>query len=186
LWFTEKRAIDDDTISRIGRITPAGTDQQIRQSIREFPLPTAGSFPVGITAGPDGNLWFTELGTNQIGRITPAGVVTEFRIPTAGGGPYGITAGPDSNLWFTEAIANKIGRLVPGVKVVPAAPTVLRTNPEANNVVAGNPFTFRVTLQDPFGNTATGFRGMLHFSSSDPQAVLPADYTFTEADAGQH
>ena len=26
----------------------------------------------------------------------------------------------------------------------------------------------------------------MHFSSSDPQAVLPADYTFTGADAGSH
>ena len=31
-----------------------------RRSITEFPLPTAGSFPYQITAGPDGNLWFTQ------------------------------------------------------------------------------------------------------------------------------
>jgi hypothetical protein len=30
------------------------------QTITEFPLPSAGSNPNGITAGPDGNLWFTE------------------------------------------------------------------------------------------------------------------------------
>ena len=33
--------------------------------------------PSGITAGPDGNLWFTEAAAT-IGRITPAGTVTEF------------------------------------------------------------------------------------------------------------
>ena len=38
--------------------------------ITEFPLPTASSGPAGITAGPDGNLWFTELVANKIGRIT--------------------------------------------------------------------------------------------------------------------
>ena len=37
-----------------------------------------GQRPAGITAGPDGNLWFTEFDGNRIGRITPAGVVTEF------------------------------------------------------------------------------------------------------------
>src|SRR5258708_18959261 len=57
--------------------------------IREFALPTAG-VPVGITAGPDGNLWFAEEG-GQIGRITPAGVVTEFATPTADSLPFGIT-----------------------------------------------------------------------------------------------
>src|SRR3954471_19246906 len=44
---------------------------------------TADSFPLGITAGPDANLWFTERVGNKIGRITPAGTITEFTIPTA-------------------------------------------------------------------------------------------------------
>ncbi len=39
---------------------------------------SAGANPHGITAGPDGNLWFTEETGNRIGRITPLGVVTEF------------------------------------------------------------------------------------------------------------
>src|SRR5262249_26476493 len=39
------------------------------------PVPTASSMLLGITTGPDGALWFTEDGGNQIGRITvPAGV----------------------------------------------------------------------------------------------------------------
>ena len=35
-------------------------------------------------------------------------------------------------------------------------------------------------------STATGYRGTVHFTSSDPAAVLPANYTFTLADAGSH
>jgi streptogramin lyase len=69
---------------------------------------------VGITAGPDGNLWFTEYGGNKIGRITTAGSITEFAIPTANSGPTGITAGHDGNLWFTESNGNKIGRITSG------------------------------------------------------------------------
>ena len=46
--------------------------------ISEFALPTLFGSPEGITAGPDGNLWFTQPDVDQIGRITPAGAVTEF------------------------------------------------------------------------------------------------------------
>src|SRR4029077_12946490 len=38
-------------------------------TITEFPIPTANSSPYGITAGPDGNLWFVETAANKIGEI---------------------------------------------------------------------------------------------------------------------
>ena len=81
--------------------------------ITEFPIPTAASQPWWITAGPDGNLWFTEQNGNKIGRITPGGTITEFTIPTAGSRPYDIATGPDGNLWFTENGGSKIGRISP-------------------------------------------------------------------------
>src|SRR5258708_25185668 len=65
-------------------------------TITEFPVPTSSSGPNGITAGPDGNLWFTESNANQIGRITTSGGVTEFPVPTTSSDPIGITAGPDN------------------------------------------------------------------------------------------
>lgn len=53
------------------------------QTVTEFPIPTAGSLPQGITAGPDGNLWFVENAGGQIGRITTgAGEVTPTITPT--------------------------------------------------------------------------------------------------------
>jgi virginiamycin B lyase len=78
-------------------------------TITEFP--TANSGPFGITAGPDGNLWFADPGGNKIGRITTGGAITEFRIHTQSSFPVGITTGPDGNLWFTEENASKIGRI---------------------------------------------------------------------------
>ena len=75
------------------------------------------SAPCEITAGPDGNLWFTEcnINGNSIGRITPSGVITEFPLPTSGRGyyPLAIAPGPDSNIWFTEPCVNRIGRITP-------------------------------------------------------------------------
>src|SRR5690349_15735897 len=72
--------------------------------------------PQGITAGPDGALWFTNQGNNSIGRITTGGNVTKF---TGNGisGPDGITAGPDGALWFTNYNNNSIGRITTGGNV---------------------------------------------------------------------
>jgi streptogramin lyase len=85
-------------------------------NIREFALPkgTLGSAPLGIVAGPDGNLWFT-VNTGQIGRITPSGTVSEYPLPTPANGrlPEEITTRPDGNLWFTDAYSGVIGRITP-------------------------------------------------------------------------
>jgi streptogramin lyase len=81
--------------------------------ITEYPTPTSGSAPTGITTGPDGALWFTEQFANQIGRVTTSGAFTEYRIPFVGTDPFGITTGPDGALWFTEAgpSTSEIGRV---------------------------------------------------------------------------
>jgi virginiamycin B lyase len=86
-----------------------------KNKVKEFSAgitATAGSFGVfAITAGPDGNLWFTETDGHRIGRITTAGVVTEFSAGITGP-PFNITSGPDGNLWFTEAAnSSRLGRI---------------------------------------------------------------------------
>src|SRR5262249_55610926 len=53
-------------------------------------------------------------------------------------------------------------------------------------VTAGSPFNLTVTALDPYGNTDTNYTGTVHFASSDARATLPANYTFTAADAGVH
>ena len=73
----------------------------------------------GITAGPDGALWFTGYSDDYIGRVTTSGAITWY--PAPGGGqiettPFqlnGITVGSDGNLWFTMSGANRIGKLGP-------------------------------------------------------------------------
>ena len=51
---------------------------------------------------------------------------------------------------------------------------------------AGTAFNFTVTAYDRYGNVATGYTGTIHFTSSDASAMLPANYTFTSANAGTH
>jgi hypothetical protein len=41
-----------------------------------------------------------------------------------------------------------------------------------------------MSVLNPDGSADTGYTGTVHFTSSDPRAVLPADYTFTAADQG--
>src|SRR5262249_3103824 len=53
-------------------------------------------------------------------------------------------------------------------------------------VTAGTPGTITVTAKDASNATVTGYLGTVHFTSNDPQAVLPADYTFVAADNGVH
>jgi len=109
------------------------------QGILEYPIPTAASYPVGLTNGPDGAIWFAEFTTNKIGRITLSGTVTEFTVPTAGASPLGITTGPDGALWFSEEITNKIGRLTTAgaftefpIPTAGSAPAGITSGPDGN------------------------------------------------------
>jgi hypothetical protein len=72
------------------------------------------------------------------------------------------------------------------VDVTPAAAAQLALSGVPPNTTAGAPHDLTVIAQDAFGNTATGYTGTVQFSSSDPNAILPADYTFQPGDAGVH
>ena len=76
--------------------------------VTEYPV----NSPTDVAAGPDGNLWFTNI-HGTIGRITPAGTIASYSIPTANSDPGGIARGTDGNLWFTEFEGDKIGRITP-------------------------------------------------------------------------
>jgi len=70
LWFSEASAPvgpppPEVPPSKIGRITPAGI-------ITQFSLPNPWAYPLGITKGPDGNLWTVEFYVNKIARILPS------------------------------------------------------------------------------------------------------------------
>jgi hypothetical protein len=71
------------------------------------------------------------------------------------------------------------------IAVAPVLASQLQvTAPAAANV--GIPFSITVTAQDSGNNTVGGYRGTVHFTSSDAGATLPADYTFTAGDNGVH
>src|SRR5205085_2652638 len=73
-----------------------------------------------------------------------------------------------------------------GIAVNPTAASILVVGGFASSTVAGVSHNFTVTAQDAFGNTATGYAGTVTFTSTDSQAALPANYAFSNADAGIH
>jgi FG-GAP-like repeat len=95
------------------------------------------------------------------------------------------TAGTSSPFLSAKDVATGVSSLK-NVSVTPLAPVSLSMSSLPSPLVAGTPASVTVTALDTFGNVASGYTGTVHFSSSDAQAVLPADYTFTAADAGRH
>lgn len=79
-------------------------------TLTEYKIPTHHSHPYFITLAGDGNLWFTQAAFDQIGRITPAGVITEF---SAGSSmdPNDMRTGPDGHAWFGAVNPSVIGRV---------------------------------------------------------------------------
>jgi streptogramin lyase len=96
LWFTGNVN---------GRITTAG-------SITTY----GGRAGTGITSGPDGALWLTNVRDNvgpgrenSIGRISTSGSVSSYY--SSVNGPVDMVAGSDGALWFTNISSNSIGRI---------------------------------------------------------------------------
>jgi len=91
----------------IGRITTSGVVTDLYPVAYEQ---SADLIAGGITAGPDGALWFGTIlpqpdvpGPSSIGRITTAGGITTYQFPEIDYeyAPVTITSGPDGALWFT-------------------------------------------------------------------------------------
>jgi hypothetical protein len=72
------------------------------------------------------------------------------------------------------------------ITVTPAAAASFTVAGFPTATTAGVAHSLTVTALDAFGNVATGYTGTAAFSSSDPIASLPANYSFTAADAGVH
>jgi RHS repeat-associated protein len=181
---------------------PSATQGQIVVSPQQ-PVAAAsfalGGMPATATAGAAFSFTVTALDIN--GNVNPdyAGTVVfasndtkallpasyTFTTTDAGVHTFSVTletAGPGHYVKVSDPVANGIAMLTtnPG----PATKLKLANFPTPTQAGAAQSFT--VTAQDAYGNTATGYTGTVHFTSSDTAAVLPANYTFATADAGLH
>ncbi len=117
--------------------------------------------------------------------------------PLDAGIPYVFTAGDAGSHTFTGAIRLKTA----GDQTVTVSAPNMTSKSVTVNVTgqvtkltfgaptvstAGDSFSFTVSAIDTTGAVAPGYSSTIRFSSTDTQAGLPADYTFTPEDGGVH
>ncbi len=162
---------------------------------------TSGSvLPMTISAlDANGNVATGFRGTVYISSSDPAATTAAGYAfnPVDAGIAYTFTAADAGTHAFTGPIRLVTGGLqtvtASAPFMTPATVTVAVTGkvtnlnftaPSASN--AGDSFNLTVSAVDVLGVVNTAYTSMVHFSSSDSLAGLPADYTFTAADAGVH
>ncbi|MGB9177505.1 MAG: PGF-pre-PGF domain-containing protein [Methanoregula sp.] len=118
----------------------------------------------------------------------PAATLPADATLTAGtGGPFSatlVTAGT-RNITATDTVSSTINGTSGDILVNPAAATHFVIHAPAS-VTAGSPFSFTVEALDAYSNTATGYNGTVHFTSSDGMATRPADATLTAGKGSFH
>ena len=90
-------------------------------TFREYPVPVAsnnsnfypkGSWPDDLDGDDQGNIWFAQHHSNEIGRMSPNGAYTGFHVPTADGSMDGIAVDNVRHIvWVSEVDGNKIVRI---------------------------------------------------------------------------
>jgi streptogramin lyase len=155
LWFTDNPVFGDG--GELGRITPSGT-------VTEFSLAGAQNFGInvyGITSGPGGLLYFTEV--SQIGSLNPlagsdAAIRASLKLSAAipFGVPGGITAGPDGNLWLADSGDSSVKRITPDLATVTDFPTKT-SGAGPDRIVAGpdGALWFTEAFADKIGHITT-------------------------------
>jgi len=156
-------------------------------------------FPASITAGVAGTFTVTALNADGSTDTSytdtvhftssdiQAGLPADYTFTSADAGVHSFsailkTAGTQS-ITATDT-ATGITASQTGIVVNPAAASSFLVRGYPSPSTAGVVGGFSVTAIDPFGNTATGYSGTVHFTSSDARAVPPANYTFQASDYG--
>jgi hypothetical protein len=142
-------------------------------------FPDLGSgHPITVTIQYNGGNQLTEMVTDTVAHVnfTHTYTINLAQVMGANSAYVGFTAGT-GGVSSTQTIQNWAGTFAPAqpTKFVVSAPA---------SAPAGTPFQVTVTAVDRNNNLIPGYFGTIHFASSDPAAVLPANYLFAIADNG--
>jgi hypothetical protein len=153
---------------------------------------TAGTAGTGTITALDayGNVATGYVGTVHFTSTGGASLPPDYTFHPSDGGRHTFSATwTTAGTWAVTVVDTASAALTAtqaGIVIQAAAPDHLVVSLQTTAPVAGTAVPVTVTAQDAYGNVTTGYSGTVHFSSSDPNATLPADYTFTAADAGTH
>ena len=162
-------------------------------SVAGFPSPTTAGVAHAVTVtarDASGNIATGYRGTVQFSSSDPQAVLpVNYTFTAADQGVHTFsaalkTAGAQS-LTATDTVTGNIAGSAAGIVVNPAAASHFSIS-APTSVSAGAAFSLTVTARDPYGNVAIGYTGTVHFRSSNSNATLPLDYTFTASDGGVH
>jgi hypothetical protein len=170
-------------------ITPAAASTLV---VSGFTSPaTAGTaYNVTVTAkDPYGNTATGYTGTVTFSSSDVQAVLPSNSTLTNGTGTFSVTlktASSNQSITARDTVTTTITGTQSSIVVNPAAASILIVSGFPTPVVAGTTGVFTVTAKDQYGNIATGYRGTVHVTSTDAQAFLPGNYTFTAGDNGSH
>ena len=99
LWFTGQSGV-------FGRLDPKVGKAQV------FKAPK-GVGPYGISATPDGTVYFASLGGSYLGRVDEGGTATAIEPPTARQGARRVWSDSRGRLWISEWNAGQVGMYDP-------------------------------------------------------------------------
>ena len=136
-----------------------------------------------VTTGYTGTVHFT---SSDASAVLPANYT--FTGGDAGTHVFSVTLKTvgTRSITATDTVTGTITGTQSGISVLSGPATTLTVSGFTSPTTAGAAHNATVTAQDAFGNVATGYTGTVHFTSSDAQSILPANYTFTGGDAGTH
>jgi Big-like domain-containing protein/VCBS repeat protein len=161
------------------------TTTTVQSSLNPSSFNDSVTFTATVSGNPGpvtgGTVTFFDNGVAMGNAVTLTNQQAAFTTSTLSVGNHSITATYSGASGFAGSTSNPLSQVVTSG----AAQSFSFTGVPVNTT-AGVGFNFTVSARDQFNNVANGYRGTVHFTSSDLQAVLPADYTFTAADNGSH
>jgi virginiamycin B lyase len=163
VWFMEEGA---HIANQVGRITTSG-------QVSEYVIPTYDHSGLSITAGRDGNVWFTETNPGNIGKVDLSALVPRLAFgaaaysvnEAAGSITITIQRGGDLSGQLTVHYATSDGSALAGIAYTatagnltfaPGVSTRTFTVAIATNRASGGDETFNLTLSQPGGGASLG------------------------------
>ena len=157
----------------------AGSTQTVALSGTGIVLSSIAVTPAPVTITQGSTQQFTATGTysdsstqNLTNAVTWASATTSVATINAAGLAQGVSPG-------TSNITAKQGSVTSPAAVLTVTGATHFAVSAPGIATAGNAITVTVTALDQFNSQVPGYTGTVHFTSSDAQAVLPANSTLT-------